>query len=108
MYLLIEVIVPHIMLTIVLTHIEGWSRTVEESCCSELNCVTQKRETEVSMTINMDLPCPTSSQPSLRTNIIMERLTECFQQLTTDRNVMLIPCLVPIIEGNSTPTWRYH
>lgn len=42
MYLLIEVIVPYIMLTIVLTHIEGWSRTVEESCCSELNCVTQR------------------------------------------------------------------
>ena len=108
MDLLIEVIIPHIMLTKVLTHIEGWGRTMEESCCSELNSVTQERETKVSMTINMNLPCPTSSQPSLRTNIIMESLTECFQQLTTDRNVMLVPCLVTIIEGNSTPTWRYH
>ena len=96
------------MLTKVLTHIEGWRRTMEESCCSELNSVTQKRETKVGMTINMDLSCPTSSQPSLSTNIIMERLTECFQQLTTDRNIMLVPCLVTIIEGNSTPTWRYH
>ena len=108
MYLLVKTVVPPVMLTIVLLHIERWGRAMEESCCSELNGITQEWETKLGMPINMNLSCPTSSQPSLSTNIIMERLTQCFQQLTTDRNIVLIPCIVTIIEGNSTPTWRYH
>ena len=96
-YLLTEIIIPHVMLTKVLTHIEGRGRTMEESRRSQLNSISQEWETKVGMPIHMYLSGTTTCHPRLGTHVIMEGLTLCLQQLTTHRHVVLVPCLLTII-----------
>ena len=109
MNLLVEMIVPPVMLAVELLHVERCCRTVQERRGCQLYGVAQKREAEVGMAVNVELSGSVPGQPCLCADVIMERASLCFQQLTADRHVVLVPFLFTVEEcGGSSCRSSHH